>query len=401
MDRLWPADNGELAVQCQRALLPRHSKSMMSSRKSFFFGSSRFQAGYIACGFTGLAMCASAQFIPSQNASSMDAFGGEPDSYKFIRIPPDSGDWTRHFRIGAMVGLNISAEFSQKGAFSISGNSPAGGFYDDGYVHPDQSGDPKYTSYWGYNKASQFDAANQALTMHATTSYSMVGSTTDDAGPSPGFDMAYGDNLWYWKHARVGWELGFGLLPISIKDNHSQSANVNQTDYIYSTAGITLFPDAPYLAGASGNSVFIPSSPGSVIQQPSASGVVSGNRELDEILYTVRFGPSFYWDLTEDFGMSLGAGGAMGVVNGNYTYNEMVTSGGASARNSGEFSTTEVIYGGYVNGTLMYHVLDNADFYLGAQYMPMGNASFSSGGRQAELKLGGQVYVSIGVNWPF
>ena len=31
--------------------------------------------------------------------------------------------------------------------------------------------------------------------------------------------MAYGDNLWYWKHARVGWELGFDLLPISITDN--------------------------------------------------------------------------------------------------------------------------------------------------------------------------------------
>jgi hypothetical protein len=374
---------------------------MISSRKSSFCGSSRFQAGFITCGFTGLAMCASAQFIPSQNASSVDAFGGDPDSYKFIRIPSDTGDWTRHFRIGAMVGLNISAEFSQKGAFSISGNNPAGGFYDDGYVHPDQSGDPKYTSYWGYNNASQYDAANQKLTMHATTSYSMAGSSTDDVGPSPGFDMAYGDNLWYWKHARVGWELGFGLLPLTVKDNHSQSANVNQTDYKYSTAGIYLFPDAPYQAGPSGNSVFIPSSPESVIQQPTASGVVSGNRELDEILYTVRFGPSFYWDLTEDFGMSLGAGGAVGIVNGNYTYNEMVTSGGVSARNSGDFSTTDVIYGGYVNGTLLYHVLDNADFYLGAQYMPLGNASFSSGGRQAELKLGGQIYVSVGVNWPF
>jgi len=43
----------------------------------------------------------------------------------------------------------------------------------------------------------------------------------------------------------------------------------------------------------------------------------------------------------------------------------------------------------------MYHILDNADFYLGAQYMPLGNASFNNGGRQAELKLGGQVYVSL------
>lgn len=331
----------------------------------------------------------------------MDAFGGDPDSYKFIRIPSDTGDWTRHFRIGALVGLNINAEFSQKGAFGISGNNPVSGLYDDGYVHPDQSGDPKYTSYWGYNNASQYNAVNQTLTLHATTSYSAVGSSTDDGGPSPGFEMAYGDNIWYWKHARVGWELGFGLLPLNFKNNYSEAANVNQTDYNYSTAGIYLFPNAPYLGGPSGNSVIIPSSPESVVQQPSAAGVVTGNRELDEILYTVRFGPSFYWDLTEDFGMSLGAGGAVGIVDGNYTYNETVTSSGVSARNTGAFSTTDVIYGGYVNGTLMYHVLDNADFYLGAQYMPLGNASFSNGGREAELKLGGQIYVSLGINWPF
>jgi hypothetical protein len=374
---------------------------MMSSRKSFFCGSSRFQAGCLACGFTGLALCASAQFEPSQNASSMDAFGGNPDSYKFISIPSDTGDWTRHFRIGALVGLNIGAEFSQKGAFTISGNNPALGIYDDGYVHPDQSGDTQNTSYWGYNNASQYNAAAQTLTLHATTSYSTVGTSTDNGGPSPGFEMAYGDNLWYWKHARVGWELGLGLLPLNFKNNYSQAANVNQTDYNYSTAGIYLFPDAPYLGGPSGNSVIIPSSPGSVVQQPSAGGVVTGNRELDEILYTVRFGPSFYWDLTEDFGMSLGAGGAVGIVDGNYTYNETVTSSGVSARNTGAFSTTDVIYGGYVNGTLMYHVLDNADFYLGAQYMPLGNASFSNGGRQAELKLGGQIYISLGINWPF
>ena len=115
----------------------------------------------------------------------------------------------------------------------------------------------EYTSYWGYNNASQYDAAAQTLTMHATASYSTVGNSTEDGGPSPGFEMAYGDNLWYWKHARVGWELGFGLLPLNFKDNYSQAANVNQTDYNYSTAGISLFPDAPYLGGPSGNSVSI------------------------------------------------------------------------------------------------------------------------------------------------
>ena len=42
-------------------------------------------------------------------------FCGNPDSSAFIRIPKDTDDWTRHFRIGALVGMNISANFSMNG----------------------------------------------------------------------------------------------------------------------------------------------------------------------------------------------------------------------------------------------------------------------------------------------
>ncbi|MDD5141479.1 MAG: hypothetical protein PHY43_14615, partial [Verrucomicrobiales bacterium] len=67
----------------------------------------------------------------------------------------------------------------------------------------------------------------------------------------------------------------------------------------------------------------------------------------------------------------------------------------------GSFDFTDLTYGGYVNGTLLYHVINDADLYIGAQYMPMGNASFNSGGRSGELNLGGQLYISAGINWPF
>ena len=67
-------------------------------------------------------------------------FGGNPDSSAFIRIPPDTDDWTRHFRIGALVGMNISANFTRNGTFGISGNNPAQGIYDDGYVRTGQHG---------------------------------------------------------------------------------------------------------------------------------------------------------------------------------------------------------------------------------------------------------------------
>ena len=163
------------------------------------------------------------------------------------RIPSNTDDWTRHFRIGALVGMNISANFSRSGTFNISGNNPASGIFDDGYVRTDNTGNAfGQTGYWGYNNASQLNGT--ALTMHAATSFSATGSAKENGGAFPGFDMAYGDNLWYWKHARVGWELGFGLLPINITDNSTLPASVNQLTYTFNTGGIVV-PTAPYQGG--------------------------------------------------------------------------------------------------------------------------------------------------------
>jgi hypothetical protein len=74
------------------------------------------------------------------------------------------------------------------------------------------------------------------------------------------------------------------------------------------------------------------------------------------------------------------------------------------SRNQGQIDSTSVVYGGYVNGAVMYHVEDegqSADFFIGAQYMPLGNATISGGGREGTLKLGGQIYLSAGINWAF
>jgi hypothetical protein len=364
------------------------------------------QPSWLVAGIASLTMSGLAQWDPlSPTVSSMASFDGDPTSNKFIRIPSDTGDWTRHFRVGAIVGLNISANFSEHGTFPIAGNNPAAGLFDDGYVLADKSGNAfGYTGNWGYNNSSQYNPATQTLLMHATSSYSTTGSSQDNGGPFPGFDMAYGDNIWYWKHARVGWELGFGLLPITIKDDHPLSATVNNSVYAFNTSNPynLPIPTAPYRGGFGGQTGdwTIPVSPVSITDQSATGGIVTGTRQLNMMLYTVRLGPSFYWDLTEDFGMSLGAGPAVGIVTGNYKYNENVSSG-IIAQNFGSFNSTDLVYGGYVNGALMYHVLDNADFYLSAQYMPLGNANFSSGGRHAELNLNGQVYVSLGINWPF
>ena len=371
---------------------------------------------YLLCCFAGLALAASAQSqAPGQNPDTNGPVAIPPEAQAQPQPQPgvqpqpspdlwdrwgiqkvsENDDWTRHFRIGAMVGLNISANFSTKGTFNIS--KPAG-VYDDGYVRTDNTGNAfGQTGYWGYNSASQLSGSS--LTMQNTTSYTTSGSSQESGSAFPGFDMAYGGNLWYWGRTRIGWDLGFGLLPISITDNRPMSATVNQTTYIFNTGSIVV-PGAPYQGGF--NRQGEPTIP---VTYTSSStnipGTITGSSTLDVMLYTVRLGPSVYWDLNQYLGLSAGAGPAVGIVSGSLKYNEMITTT-TVASNKGQIDATDLVYGGYVNATLMYHVPDeNGDLYVGVQYMSLGNATISGGGRQGQLNLGGQVYITAGINWPF
>jgi hypothetical protein len=330
---------------------------------------------------------------PQPAADTWDHFWG-------IQKLPEDDDWTRHFRVGGLVGLNISANFNLKNPSTLGANNAANGIYDDGYVRKDDTGNAQgYTSYWGYDNSSQLSGSQ--LTMHSTTSYDVNNSTKESGSAFVGFDMAYGGNLWAWGNARIGWDLGFGLLPIYFTDSHAiTGVSVNQTVYQFDTGGIVV-PGAPYQGGPSGLGPTILSAPtpGTPIIIPG--GIITGSRTLDVTLYTVRLGPSVYWDLNEYFGFSAGAGPAVGIVNGNYNFDEVITAGGTSAINKGQINATDVVYGGYVNASLMYHMVPNGDLYVGVQYMSLGNATIGGGGQEGQLNLGGQIYLSAGINWPF
>jgi hypothetical protein len=113
-------------------------------------------------------------------------------------------------------------------------------------------------------------------------------------------------------------------------------------------------------------------------------------------------GPSFYWDLSQRLGLSVGAGGAVGILPGDLKFDEVLTlSDGSMSHNQGKVSSTQVTYGGYVGAAVMYHAVTHGDLYLAAQFMPMASTTFEGEGRQARLNLQGQVFISAGLNWPF
>ena len=237
--------------------------------------------------------------------------------------------------------------------------------------------------------------------MHAASAFSSTGGGSSEGGPMPGLDVAYGGNLWYWKHARVGWELGLGWLPITISEPiNNQGVSVVQSTYTFNT-GTIIVPGAPYQGGPSGSGE--PIIPLNYYGSSSStnSGTLSGSHTLDVNLYTLRLGPSLYWDLAERYGFELGAGPVVGLVDGDYKYDEAITVNNVPAVNKGQVSGTALVWGGYVNGTLFYHLQNNGDIYLGAQYMPMTDATISGGGRAGRLNLDGQLYFTFGINWWF
>jgi hypothetical protein len=307
-------------------------------------------------------------------------------------------DWSRHFRIGALVGLNIKAEFkSTGGPLNITPHPE--GVYDDGYVHPSQNANGQ-TGYWGYDHSDQNLVASHTLLMHNTTAAtSPATSTTKEESALPGIELAYGGNLLYWGRTRIGWDFGFGWLPINISSPASGIGTSSQTIYSFAYDSTVTLPSVPppYRGG--------PSQAGEaqIHQTPyatnSSSGPVpfTGTQKLDGNLFTFRLGPTLYWDFSRYFGMSIGAGPALGVLSADLKFDNQT----GTARERGQFSGTDVVYGGYVNAMVVYHAIRNGDFYVGAQYMPLGNATISGPGHEGRLKLDGAIYLSAGVNWPF
>jgi hypothetical protein len=134
----------------------------------------------------------------------------------------------------------------------------------------------------------------------------------------------------------------------------------------------------------------------------TVNGTVTGSRSIDVSLYNFRLGPTFYWDLSRRLAVQASGGFALGLVSGDYLFDETILlADGSHSSNNGRIGTTDTLYGGYVNAMLIYHAQPHADIFLGAQFMSLGTSTIGGEGRQARLDLGSGIYVSAGINWQF
>jgi len=314
-----------------------------------------------------------------------------------------AADWTKHFRVGMQVTLNIEAEFSGGGLFDIPIRP---GRYADGYVLADSTGDPDFTTNWGYDSDDQFDPLSRVMTFSRAESFSgEIGDATKDDSPYLGVELAYGTAITRWGDALIGWEAGYSFLPISISDNRTASGFTTVGRYPYRIPDGVIVPPAGHRGTASGGGQ--PVIGRNLVGEPEFEdipGRASVSRKLDVSLHTLRAGPTIHLELAHRWAFQGGLGPAIGYATGDYKFDESVpaaTGGGASNRAEGEIGGDDFVYGGYAQALLLFHFEEHGDIYAGLQFMGLTGSDFEEGDRRAKLNLGATLSFLIGVNWPF
>jgi hypothetical protein len=325
--------------------------------------------------------------------------------YKFGVNRPAA--YEKFFRLGVLAGFNLDAEFSVTPNFNISRSQPgaagvpgADHFYDDGYVRVDQTGNAQgYTSFWGYNSPDQ--VIGDTLTLHSSQSFAAeAGAASNGDGSAAGVEMVYGGLPWRHNDARIGWEFGFGWLPVSIDANHALAGEVSRTVHRFNTGGI-IMPTAPYSGGDSGIGPTI-RDVAEALPNDSAAASLTGEQTLDTDLFLFRIGPVINWDLSRRAALSVSAGGAVGFLTGDLKFRDtLAIEDGGTALNTGKVDDSDVAFGGFITTTFTYRVEEHGDLYLSLQYLPMSSFAIEGGGRRAELDMLGSVFISAGINWPF
>jgi hypothetical protein len=335
--------------------------------------------------------------------------GGRAGAQDWLQTAP-APDWTRHFRLGAVVGLDLQAKFKMDGTFNVSGGNQAGPIgvpraehiYDDGYVRVDDTGNAGGdTGYWGYDSPAQYDPVNRTLTFHSSSSFTLSDRTSVDSTAQVGLELVYGGNLMKSGDALLGWEFGFVWMPIFLQDNRALATTFSRLTHVFDTGDIVL-PEAPYHGGPSGAGEPTIRDLASAGTSDSSPGTITGSRALEVTLYNFRLGPTLHWELTRHFAFAISGGAAVGLADCEYKFKERIQiTGGGQTSNRGSFSQTDVVYGAYGGVTFLYHTIEKADVFVSAQYLMLDKVGVSAAGRTATLDLGGNLYLSAGVNWPF
>ena len=325
--------------------------------------------------------------------------------------PPREEHHRNRFSLGYRFGMNVSAEF--KGF----GGSPAvpAGFYDNGYVLPSsrQAG-PNPTPdgrtwNWGYNSPAQVQGGNLLMTRSTSPLSSSTHTLDDNSAAALGFELTYARELWSGgvsNDCNFGVEAALSYSSFDFKSTWQQSMPVVRTVDAYALGGVVPpFDPATgqtYQGTYHGPGPTIPGQPASSLATTVPNGAtLIVHRELEANIYGLRLGPYFEGPIYKRLWGTIGAGVALGLVDGEFEYRDSYTAGLPASNRSGSASSFTMLVGWYVGAGVSYKFNHRWRAFYNIQYQSLSDYTLNADGLEARLKLGNAIYQSIGVSYSF
>ena len=316
----------------------------------------------------------------------------EQDKYTYL-------DSTNRVTLSLRFGLNIHAKFTG------IGSAGGAGHYFDGYVLTDSTGNYLgYTSYWGYNNASQYNyPPNNTFSFHRPAATGITSEISDSDNPYPGVELTYDRQLGIkedWHHMRYGVEGALNYMKISMNNNSSYNAAVTTDTYPF--GGIAGQQPLPGFQGSfSGN----PGDPVLVVPGTSTTtpgGTLQTQDHFDADLWGGRLGPYVELPLTKNFDLRLSGGLAVGLLNGNGSWQEkFYLNGNTIGTLSGGGDDFDALWGYYVSLDATWQINHRWSLDGAVQFQDLGTYDHNFGGRGVELDLSRSLFVELGVSYSF
>jgi hypothetical protein len=326
------------------------------------------------------------------------------------------------------MGFNITASFKNVGGYASLTSSANPGRtpnndpfnYDNGYIYADSTTaqHPGYTWYYGYTAGTPQRPADAPtdFDLYRSSSAATTASSKKDGDPHHSVELTYNrqiDALWrgFW-----GLEAGLGFTDVTIKDQSTYHANVMRATDTYQTGGGAILKPAPFSGTFEGPAEDDPNGWPLVGLAPVAStmdafpgaATISGNREFDAQVASLRLGPYFELPLSQRWSFSVGVGLALAEVFSDFKFNETVSIDPSVSlvvlppqAHSASGSNNGFLVGWYTAGTFSFAINPKWKLFAGAQFQDVGNYTQSEGGKQAVLRLGQSIFASFGGSYSF
>lgn len=323
------------------------------------------------------------------------------------------------FGVSYRAAFNVTAEFKNIGIIRGPGGNvgrdpgPATGagvdrFYDDGYNRVDISGNELgLTWFYGYKNASQIQG--NSVVMHGTSAQS-IRSGTYDSDPQHGFELTYNRELGKVGESDRTWgiEGGLGWADLDIRDHRRLFGGVRTIADAFGFGEINpnVAPFSPEYPGHAGNyegpGALIDSSPTRTSTFVANSSEVTGRRTFDANLISFRVGPYIDFPVDDRWTISFSAGFAAGLIDGEYHFDNILTTSGGVRRQSGTGSDTDVLFGGYMSASIRCQIDEHWGVFISGQYLGFADSyTASARGQKIELDFKRTALVALGVSYQF